>query len=311
MAELVEQEPDAGLGNGGLGRLAACFIDSLATLEIPAVGYGLRYDYGIFRQDLQNGYQVEEPDHWLARPDPWEVARPNEQVQVPMGCSFDVQAGQIIVRRGNPTHMLGVPYDRPVVGYGGHTVNYLRLYSARALQEVDLSIFNIGDYINAVQQQVLSETISKVLYPSDSAAAGRELRLMQEYFLSACAVRDIVVRLGGDLSVSSSPGSGTTFTMRLPLTTAISNALLFKVGGHVFAIGGRAGLRLKCGQCRPELFARLETQRRIRRQRLHDDGVQFRGHTSRLLRRSRHLGLAHPFQQIVFPHAGQAGRSGE
>src|SRR5262245_34459728 len=121
VAELLEQEPDAGLGNGGLGRLAACFIDSLATLQIPATGYGLRYDYGIFRQELQDGYQVEQPDNWLARPDPWEVARPTEKVSVPLASSFEVHAGQITVRRGQTGHLLGMPFDRPVVGYGGKT----------------------------------------------------------------------------------------------------------------------------------------------------------------------------------------------
>ena len=130
LAELVEQEPDAGLGNGGLGRLAACFIDSLATLQIPAIGYGLRYEYGIFRQEIANGYQVEQPDNWLRRPDPWEVARPDETVTVPLGSSFELHGGQIIVAPGQPTHLLGVPYDRPVVGYGGRTINTLRLWQA-------------------------------------------------------------------------------------------------------------------------------------------------------------------------------------
>ncbi len=117
LAELAEEEPDAGLGNGGLGRLAACFMDSLATLQIPAMGYGLRYDYGMFRQEMANGYQVEQPDPWLIRPDPWEVARPNETVTVPLGSSFDVRDGQIHVRRGLATQLLGIPSDRPVVGY--------------------------------------------------------------------------------------------------------------------------------------------------------------------------------------------------
>lgn len=116
IAALIEHEPDAGLGNGGLGRLAACFIESLATLEIPAIGYGLRYDYGIFRQEIVNGHQIEQPDPWLNRPDPWEVPRPNETASVPLGCSFEVHGGQIVVRRGQATHLLGVPYDRPVVG---------------------------------------------------------------------------------------------------------------------------------------------------------------------------------------------------
>src|SRR5262245_26742209 len=115
LSEVLEQEPDAGLGNGGLGRLAACFIDSLATLEIPAIGYGLRYDYGIFRQELKDGYQVEQPDNWLARPDPWEVARPEEKVEVPVNCSFQVRGGQITVLHGSPMRFLGVPFDRPVV----------------------------------------------------------------------------------------------------------------------------------------------------------------------------------------------------
>src|SRR5690349_433966 len=115
LAELLEQEPDAGLGNGGLGRLAACFIDSLATMAIPAVGYGLRYDYGIFRQEIRDGRQVEQPDHWLARPDPWEVARPGETVEVPLASGFKVRAGEIITQRGQAANLLGVPYDRPVV----------------------------------------------------------------------------------------------------------------------------------------------------------------------------------------------------
>src|SRR5438477_11581764 len=128
--EVIEAEPDAGLGNGGLGRLAACFLDSLATLQIPAMGYGLRYEYGIFKQTIENGFQVEQPDHWLARPDPWEVARPNEPVTVPLGTTFAVHGGQIVLKRGTPMHLLGVPYDRPVVGYGGKTINTLRLWQA-------------------------------------------------------------------------------------------------------------------------------------------------------------------------------------
>src|SRR5437870_11260610 len=120
---LLEEEPDAGLGNGGLGRLAACFIESLATLQIPAIGYGLRYEYGIFRQAIEKGFQVEQPDHWLAQPDPWEVARPRETVQVPLGCSFHLENGVLRAVPGHPSHLLGMPHDRPVVGYGGHTIN--------------------------------------------------------------------------------------------------------------------------------------------------------------------------------------------
>src|SRR5437868_1896361 len=123
--EVLETEPDAGLGNGGLGRLAACFIDSLATLQIPAIGYGLRYDYGIFRQELVDGNQLERPDPWLSHPDPWEVLRPGESVTVPLATSFSLQHGEIVVHRGQPMQMVGIPYDRPVVGYGGRTINTL------------------------------------------------------------------------------------------------------------------------------------------------------------------------------------------
>ena len=194
LAELIEQEPDAGLGNGGLGRLAACFIDSLATLAIPAVGYGLRYDYGIFRQEIRDGSQVEHPDHWLARPDPWEVARPNETVSVPFGSRFEVHAGQISVQRGQTSHLLGVPYDRPVVGYGGRTINTLRLWQASTPDVFDFGEFSGGDFFAAVSDRTLAETVSRVLYPDDSTPRGRSLRFVQEYFLVASSLADIVSR---------------------------------------------------------------------------------------------------------------------
>src|SRR5262245_8408747 len=128
--EIVEQEPDAGLGNGGLGRLAACFLDSLATLQIPAIGYGLRYEYGIFRQSIVDGWQKEDADNWLRRPDPWEVARPDEPVEVELGCSFELAQGNLRAVPGKPSRLIGIPHDRPVVGYGGRTVNTLRLWCA-------------------------------------------------------------------------------------------------------------------------------------------------------------------------------------
>ncbi len=192
--ELAEQEPDAGLGNGGLGRLAACFIDSLATLEIPAMGYGLRYDYGIFRQDMANGNQVEQPDPWLTRPDPWEVARPNDTTTVPIGSSFDVHEGQIQVHRGRPTQLLGVPYDRPVVGYGGRTINTLRLWKAATPAVFDFGEFSSGDFFGAVSDKTLAESVTRVLYPDDSTSRGRSLRFLQEYFLVRCSLADIVAR---------------------------------------------------------------------------------------------------------------------
>src|SRR6266851_3417781 len=131
-AELLEQEPDAALGNGGLGRLAACFLDSMATMQLPAMGYGLRYEYGIFKQFLQDGWQREQPDNWLRRPDPWEVARPHERVEVKLNCSFEVRAGELQVILGRPSSLIGIPYDRPIVGYGGKTINTLRLWEAAA-----------------------------------------------------------------------------------------------------------------------------------------------------------------------------------
>jgi starch phosphorylase len=200
LGDVEDSEVDAALGNGGLGRLAACFLDSLATLGMPGFGYGINYEYGLFKQEIRNGEQFEKPDNWRTFYTPWQIQRPQNAILVPIYGRIEHSRDRFGAY--NPMWLdwgavLGVPDDMPIVGYGGRTVNYLRLYSARALQEVDLSIFNVGDYINAVQQQVLSETISKVLYPSDSAAAGRELRLLQEYFLSACAVRDIVSRFGG------------------------------------------------------------------------------------------------------------------
>jgi starch phosphorylase len=194
LSEVLEQEPDAGLGNGGLGRLAACFIDSLATLQIPAMGYGLRYDYGIFRQELKNGYQVEQPDPWLTNPDPWEVARPTEKVSVPLASSFEVRGGEIHVHRGQPMSFLGVPFDRPVVGYGGQTINTLRLWEAATPHVFDFGEFSGGDFFGAVSDRVLAESITRVLYPDDSTPRGRSLRFIQEYFLVRCSLADIVAR---------------------------------------------------------------------------------------------------------------------
>jgi glycogen phosphorylase len=195
--EAEESEGDAALGNGGLGRLAACFLDSLATLGMPGYGYGINYEYGVFKQEIDDGYQKEKPDNWLAHGTPWEIARPDEACLVPVYGRIE----HALDRSGeyNPMWMdwkvlIGVPHDMPIVGYGGRTVNFLRLYSAKSSHEFDMQIFNEGDYLRAVEQKIASETISKVLYPSDSIEAGQELRLVQEYFLVACAIRDIVSR---------------------------------------------------------------------------------------------------------------------
>ena len=201
LADLEDSEPDAALGNGGLGRLAACFLDSLATLGLPGYGYGINYEYGLFKQEIRHGEQVEKADNWRTYFTPWEIERPHDAVIVPLYGRVEHAAD----RTGayNPMWLdwrvvIGVPYDMLIPGYGGRTVNYLRLFSARASQDVDLAVFNEGDYFHAVQQKVLTETISKVLYPRAEFAAGRELRLVQEYFLATCAVRDIVRRYQRD-----------------------------------------------------------------------------------------------------------------
>ena len=192
--QLQEAEPDAGLGNGGLGRLAACFLDSLATLEIPATGYGLRYEYGMFRQEIRNGYQVEQPDNWLLHPDPWEVARMTETLDVPLNCSFRLEGGMIHQIPRQPIHLLGVPYDRPVVGYGGKTINTLRLWAASSPDFFDFGEFSGGEFFGAVLDKTVAESLTRVLYPDDSTLRGRSLRFLQEYFLVACSLGDIIRR---------------------------------------------------------------------------------------------------------------------
>jgi starch phosphorylase len=189
-------DPEPAVGNGGLGRLAACFLDSLATLGLPAHGYGINYEFGLFRQVIENGWQRERPDHWMAEAYPWLIERPDDACIVPLYGRVE-HAGensQYNPRWLDVQILLGVPYDLPIVGYGMRAVNTLRLYSARPSDEFDMAIFNAGDYIRAVERKVLSETVSKVLYPSDTVRHGRELRLVQEYFLVACALRDIVRR---------------------------------------------------------------------------------------------------------------------
>ena len=198
--DLREYEIDAGLGNGGLGRLAACFLDSIATLDLPAVGYGLRYDFGIFKQNIKNGYQVEQPEEWLKHRYPWEIPHPE--------FSFEVQfEGHVETRSGprgpewrwvDTKPVIGIAYDLPVVGYGGRTVNTLRLWSAKSAEEFDLDDFNRGEYVEAVANKVLAENLTKVLYPDDTVFAGKELRLKQEYFFVSCTIQDIVRRFKSD-----------------------------------------------------------------------------------------------------------------
>jgi len=191
---LLEQEPDAGLGNGGLGRLAACFVDSMATMQLPAMGYGLRYEYGIFRQTIEDGWQREQPDNWLRQQDPWEVARPYEQVEVKLNCSFEVSAGTLRPIVGQPSSLIGLPFDRPVVGYGGKTINTLRLWAAAAPASFDFQAFSHGEFVSALAERLTAESLTRVLYPDDSTSMGQALRFVQEYFLVACSLADLVRR---------------------------------------------------------------------------------------------------------------------
>jgi len=191
---LLEQEPDAGLGNGGLGRLAACFLDSMATLHLPAMGYGLRYEYGIFKQTIQDGWQHEQGDNWLRRPDAWEVARPDEAVEVKLNCSFELDGGTFRAIPHRPSALLGIPYDRPVVGYGGKTINTLRLWTAAASNYFDFQEFSSGAFAEALAGTLGAESLTCVLYPDDSTSKGQGLRFLQEYFLVACSLADLVRR---------------------------------------------------------------------------------------------------------------------
>jgi len=192
---IIEHEEDPGLGNGGLGRLAACFMDSLATLEIPATSYGIRYEYGIFDQEIRDGWQVETTDTWLHYGNPWEVRRPNIVYEVGIGGHTEPYAdanGQMRVRWIPNETFRGVAHDTPILGYGVNTVNLLRLWGAEAAESFDFQAFNQGDYVGAVMRQVRSETISKVLYPNDEADMGKRLRLLQQYFFVTCSLQDML-----------------------------------------------------------------------------------------------------------------------
>jgi starch phosphorylase len=191
---LFEMEPDAGLGNGGLGRLAACFIDSMATMQLPGMGYGLRYEYGIFKQTIKDGWQFEQPDNWLRRPDPWEVTRLEEAVEVKLNCSFEMREGDIRLVPGRPSSIIGIPFDRPVVGYGGKTINTLRLWAAAAPNYFDFQRFSRGDFTAALAGTLAAESLTRVLYPDDTTFRGQGLRFLQEYFLVACSLADLARR---------------------------------------------------------------------------------------------------------------------
>jgi len=191
---LLQKEPDAGLGNGGLGRLAACFLDSMATMQLPAMGYGLRYEYGMFKQTIRDGWQHEVPDNWLRHPDPWEIALPYARVCIHLNCSFVLRDGTLRAIPNHPSSLYGIPYDRPVVGYGAKNINTLRLWAAAAPDYFDFQEFSSGDFVGALAETLAAESITRVLYPDDSTNVGKALRFVQEYFLVACSVADLVRR---------------------------------------------------------------------------------------------------------------------
>jgi starch phosphorylase len=194
---IADEEMDMGLGNGGLGRLAACFLDSLATLNLPAVGYGIHYEFGLFRQEFKNGFQMEHPDAWQEKGCPWEIMRPNFAQEVKLFGRVEHRMddkGQFHPEWVDYRTVEGMPFDVAIVGHGAETVNFLRLWESRATQEFDLNIFNEGGYVDAVREKAIGETISKVLYPNDNSESGKELRLVQQYFFVSCSLQDIIRR---------------------------------------------------------------------------------------------------------------------
>jgi starch phosphorylase len=193
--QLIEQEEEPGLGNGGLGRLASCFMDSLATLDIPAIGYGIRYEYGIFDQQIRDGWQVESTDKWLKFGNPWALERPEDAVEVKMGGHTETHTdakGQIHVRWIPQRVVRGIPHDTPILGYHTNTANTMRLWAAQAVESFDFSTFNTGDFFGAVADKVASENISKILYPNDEGLQGKQLRLAQQFFFVSCSLQHIL-----------------------------------------------------------------------------------------------------------------------
>ena len=195
--KLCEEEHDMGLGNGGLGRLAACFLDSMATMDLPAIGYGIHYQYGLFKQEFENSRQIEKPDDWRRFGNPWEIARPHFMQKVKLyghvEHNYD-DRGNYRPRWVGTRVVDGLPFDVAIVGYGGKTVNFLRLWESKASEEFDLDVFNQGGYVEAVREKATVETISKVLYPNDETENGKELRLVQQYFFVSCSLQDMIAR---------------------------------------------------------------------------------------------------------------------
>ncbi len=196
LTDVIDEEKDPALGNGGLGRLAACILDSMATLDLPGYGYGINYQFGLFKQYFENGWQKERADSWLETASPWQIERADRANVVQIGGEvvYDTKDGMRFPKWVNTRQIIGVPYDMPVVGYGGKTVNYLRLFAAKSSNTLDIELFNKGGYVAAVEDNIKTETISKVLYPSDDIEQGKELRITQQYFFVSCVLNDIIRR---------------------------------------------------------------------------------------------------------------------
>src|SRR5208283_3196778 len=195
LSDIVDTEPEPGLGNGGLGRLAACYLDSLATLHLPAIGYGLRYEYGIFKQSIRDGWQVETTDKWLQYGNPWEIARPESGVEVGFGGhteTYTDESGENRLRWIPDRIVRGIPYDTLIPGHCNNTVYSLRLWKAEAPERFDFAAFNVGDFYGSVREKVQLENISKILYPNDDNIKGKELRLEQQYFFTSCSLQDMI-----------------------------------------------------------------------------------------------------------------------
>jgi glycogen phosphorylase len=191
---LLEQEPDAGLGNGGLGRLAACFLDSMATMQIPAMGYGLQYEYGIFKQAIRDGWQQEQPDNWLRRQDPWEVARPHEKVEIKLNCSFEMGGGSLRAIVGKPSSLIGVPFDRPSSRLRRQDHQHASALGCERTRVLRLSGIQPRRFRRCVAETLEAESLTRVLYPDDSTSMGQGLRFVQEYFLVAGSLADLIRR---------------------------------------------------------------------------------------------------------------------
>ena len=252
LEELRDAEWDAGLGNGGLGRLAACYLDSMATLGIPSYGYGIRYDYGIFHQRIVDGAQVEVPDAWLRYGNPWEVARPLDRIRIQFHGrvrQFQDARGRLANQWIETEDVFAVPYDTPIPGYRNGTANTLRLWGARATDEFDFRHFNSGDYVGAVYAKDLTENITKVLYPNDNIFEGKELRLKQEFFFVSATLRDIIRRYKKQYRMFDSAKGLKTFDRfadRVAIQLNDTHPALGRAGVDA-AAGRRRGTRLGRG----------------------------------------------------------------